>query len=59
MKDIVVILLNALKRASADIEEMSCTCVDRSNGHQKDCQGVRNAKDYDKLIAKTEKAIAR
>lgn len=45
-------LARALHSAALALEEASCTCVDRSEGHQRGCSGVSHAKDYFKLAEK-------
>lgn len=42
-------LRRALIHAAMSLEEASCTCVDRSDGHQRGCVGVDQAKDYFRL----------
>lgn len=46
-------LRNALHSAAMQLEEASCTCVDRSNGHQRPCVGVDLARDYHKLVERS------
>lgn len=50
--DAVTALAKALHSAAMDLEDASCTCVDRSEGHQPHCVGVRQTKDYFKLAEK-------
>jgi len=52
-------LAKALSHAVADIEEMGCTCVDRSTGHQRGCVGVATAKAYDKLAIRACNVLTR
>lgn len=49
----VVKLRNALKDAALQLEEASCSCVDRSNGHQRGCVGVAQARGYFKLVERS------
>jgi hypothetical protein len=51
-------LTKALESASASLLENSCTCVDRSDGHQPDCSGLREVEDHDKLVEKAKKILA-
>lgn len=51
-------LTKALESASASLLENSCTCVDRSEGHQPDCSGLREVEDHDKLVEKAKKILA-
>lgn len=58
MRKLVQDLTRALETASHEIEESCCTCVSRSEGHQRGCRGVLRAKAYDKLVARAKKTIA-
>ncbi len=44
-------VLSALRGAMGVIEECLCTCVDRSEGHQKPCSGIDHAMVYEKTLA--------
>jgi hypothetical protein len=46
VKDKVTQLAKALRNAALELEEVACTCIDRSEGHQPKCVGVSNAKPY-------------
>jgi hypothetical protein len=50
-------LTRALSGAMADAEENGCTCVDRSNGHQRGCVGVNSTKDYAKTLSKAQRFL--
>lgn len=50
-------LTKSLESASASLLENSCTCVDRSEGHQPDCSGLREVEDHDKLVEKAKKIL--
>lgn len=50
-------LATALEAAAYKIEEMGCTCVDRSKGHQRGCVGLSNAKRF-YAIAKSKGGAA-
>lgn len=51
-------LTKALESASASLLENSCTCVDRSEGHQPDCSGLGEVEDHDKLVEKAKKFLS-
>ena len=53
-KESMEILARAVETASFHLEETACDCVDRSNGHQRGCAGVRYAKEIDKAIAQVK-----
>lgn len=45
LRNEVALLKRALRHAARHIEEMGCTCTDRSRGHQPDCVGWTIAQD--------------
>lgn len=51
-------LTKALESASASLLENSCTCVNRSEGHQRDCSGLRAVEDHEKLVEKAKKILS-
>jgi hypothetical protein len=57
-KGVVEGLLSALSDASRRIEETSCTCVDRSMGHEKICSGIMYTTEYNPIIEKARELLA-
>lgn len=51
-------LLQVIMQAMGEIEEMGCTCVDRSKGHQRGCRGVHAAKKYEAETVKAAKFLS-
>jgi hypothetical protein len=51
-------LTDGLLEASNRLSETACTCADRSNGHEKDCSGLRATKKFDELVEKATKALS-
>lgn len=45
-------LLETLEAAAEDVEEMGCTCSDRSEGHEPDCVGFMHAQKARAALAK-------
>lgn len=54
MENVAPEMLEALKNGAYAIEESACTCVDRMEGHEKDCSGVKYAAPLYAAIAKAE-----
>jgi hypothetical protein len=57
-KTVIEGLLKALSDASRRIEDIACTCVDRSKGHEKICSGTTYTAEYEQVMEQARKLLA-